>query len=246
METKNYIVTGASSGIGQATCIALAEKGYNVILIGRNAERLQITLDNMRDGVHTILPFDVSDIANIERLITGIFEKYQHIEGFVHSAGIGGYSKLQNTSYDCLHSCMLVHFYAFVEFVRCLSKLKKKADPLSIVGVSSLASTTTEKYFTCYAAAKSAMEAAVRSLATELISRNVRICAIRPAFVATPMNTFMEEMHGDFGEHLKKTGYQPLGIVPSTFVANTLVYMLDGGMEYINGVSIPINAGAAI
>lgn len=241
---KNYIVTGASSGIGRAVCLALAEEGANVALVGRSEGRLQETLGRMAAGRHVAKSFDLAQIDGIAGLLAGLAEEYGQIDGLAYCAGISGRAKLKDTDYAFLHGHMQVHFYAFVECVRQLSKLKKKARPLRVVGMSSLASETHEKGYIGYAAAKAAMEAAVRAMATELAARATSVSLVRAGFVETPMASLYTEMEGDINELIRKTGYQPLGIIPPEYAADLIVYLLGEGGRYISGAMVPLNGGA--
>jgi NAD(P)-dependent dehydrogenase (short-subunit alcohol dehydrogenase family) len=245
-KNKTYLVTGASSGIGRSVCLELSSLGANVVLLARNETGLAETQRLMtQEGRHTIRPFDVSAIADIAEIVNSIFEHYERIDGLVYSAGRGGQSRLRDTVYDLIHSLMLVNFYAFIEFVRCLMKKKPKSQVMRIVGISSLASVSHEKYFTAYAASKAALEASVRTMATEIIPRNATINVIRPAFVNTAMIAGMNEILGDFEAHIKSTGYQPQGLIAPEDVAKLAVYLLGDAAKSITGAVVPINAGAA-
>lgn len=242
---KNYIVTGASSGIGREVSIKLAQNCANVVLIGKNIERLEKTLSMMQKGNHTILQFDVSKIDKIYSTINILLEKYRIFDGLVYCAGVGGRTKLRDTTYESIHAIMMVNFYGFIEFVRSLSRTKKKTYPMHIVGMSSLASSTHEKYYLGYASSKSAMEAAVRTLASELLLRNTTICTIRAGFVDTPMLYDFQEYSGGVDEFLRKSGYQPMGLIPPAYIAELILYLLGDSARYITGTSIVVNAGAA-
>jgi NAD(P)-dependent dehydrogenase (short-subunit alcohol dehydrogenase family) len=242
---KNYLVVGASSGIGQSVCLELCARGANVILIARRKQTLEETLQLMLQGRHLILPFDVGNISDIEKTVTAIQAEYKRIDGLVFSAGKMGRIRLRENTYAIAHEFMRINFYAFIEFIRCLVRKKTKAQSMRIVGVSSLASVTHEKYFTAYAASKAAMEAAVRSLGTELATKNTTINAVRPAFVKTEMVAEIDEITGDINEHIKSSGYQPLGLIDPGDVAKLVVYLLSDAAKSITGATLSINAGAA-
>ena len=242
---KNYIVTGGSSGIGREVCIQLAEKGANVVLLGRNEERLQQTLQKMNAGHHKCISFDVSEIEKIQNLMTSLVEEYSAFDGFAYCSGIGGSTRLRDMSFEWIHRIMRVNFYGFIEFVRCLSRTAKKSHPMQIVGLSSLASSTHEKYYLAYAASKAAMESAVKTLATELVRRNMSICTIRPGFVDTPMLDTMHSYTGDFNDYIKKTEYQPTGLIPPSNIADMVIYLLSDKGRYFTGSCVPVTGGAA-
>lgn len=240
---KTYMVTGASSGIGQSICIELS-KNANVILLARNAERLQETLALMTEGDHAIIEGDISKIENIANYVSQAYTKYTVLDGFAHCAGIGGIFRLSQTTYDLIHSIMLVNYYSFMEFVRCLMKHKKKAHPFHIVAMSSQCAISHQKYYPIYAASKAALEASIRPLGTELIIKNTTINAIRPAFVDTPMIAASDDILGNFEQEIIKNGFQPMGLIPPEYVATLAVHLLSDDAKYTTGMVIPINGGA--
>jgi len=240
---KTYMVTGASSGIGQSICIELS-KNNNVILLARNSERLQETLALMTEGNHMIIEGDISKIENIATYVKQAYEKYTILDGFAHCAGIGGIFRLSQTTYELIHSIMLVNFYSFVEFVRCLMKHKKKIHPFHIIAISSQGAISHQKYYPIYAASKAALEGCIRPLGTELILKNTTINAIRPAFVDTPMIAANDDIVGNFEQEIINNGFQPMGLIPPKYVAKLAVHLLSDDAKYTTGMIIPINAGA--
>lgn len=240
---KTYMVTGASSGIGQSICIELSKKN-NVILLARNPERLQETLALMSEGNHTIIQGDVSKIEDIAGYVKQAYEKYTVLDGFAHCAGIGGIFRLSQSSYELIHSIMLVNYYAFMEFVRCLMKNKKKIHPFHIIAMSSQGAISNQKYYPIYAASKAALEASIRPLGTELIAKNTTINAIRPAFVDTAMIAGNDDYLENFEQIIIKNGFQPMGLIPPEYVAKIAVHLLSDDSKYTTGMVIPINGGA--
>lgn len=240
---KTYMITGASSGIGRSICIELS-KNANVILIARNTERLQETLDLMNAGEHMIMQGDISKIDDIAAFVKQAYDKYTVLDGFAHCAGIGGIFRLSQSNFEQINSLMLVNYYAFMEFVRQLMKSKKKAHPFHIVGISSQATVSHQKYYSIYAASKAALEACIRPLSTELILKNTTINAIRPALVNTPMIAINDDLVGDFEQEIIKNGFQPMGLIPPKYVAKLAVHLLSDDAKYTTGMVIPINGGA--
>jgi NAD(P)-dependent dehydrogenase (short-subunit alcohol dehydrogenase family) len=241
---NNYIVIAASSGIGRCVSLELSRLGASVILIARHQGRLNKTLEQMTIGHHTAISFDVGNIEAIETTVNSIVEQYSHIDGLVFCAGCGNTYRLRDLSYSNLHELMLVNFYAFVELIRCLIKKKPKSQTMRIVGLSSLASSGNDKYFTAYNVSKAAMETTVRTLSTELVTKNTTINTIRPGWVETERILPFTELLGDMNDHIKKTGYQPQGLIPPEDVAKLVIYLLSDAAKFITGAALPINGGA--
>lgn len=241
---KKFLVTGASSGVGRAVALALARAGASVILSGRDKDRLDATLASMVGSGHDIMPCDLAQAEAVEPWIRCVLEKHGPMDGMAYCAGVANRQRLRDMTTRLLHSVMQVNFFAFVECVRLLARLKPKAYPMRIVAMSSLASNTYEKYFTAYSASKSALEASVRSLASELMPRQVGICTLRAAFIDTPMARGVEGWTGNFDAFLR-SGYQPMGLIPAENVADMVVFLLSDKARYINGAQVPFNACSA-
>jgi NAD(P)-dependent dehydrogenase (short-subunit alcohol dehydrogenase family) len=239
---KNYLVVGASDGIGRSVCQELGARGANLILVARQKEKLEKAIQSLPSGKHTAIPFDVTEIAAISSVIDSIMTDYKEINGCVYCPGSGDSPRLRDTTYERLHAVMRVNFYPFIEFVRCLIGWKPRAQTMRIVGISSLASTANDKYLAAYAASKAAMEAAVRCLATEIVSRNATINTIRPAFVDTGRVDHLDDIVGDVDVRIRD--YQPQGYIPPEDAAKLVVYLLSDAAKFITGAAIPINGGA--
>lgn len=241
---KTYLVTGASSGIGLCLSRKLLSLGAKVLLLARNKEKLEQAVASLPPGDYEALAFDVAHISEIASLIESILERHPKLDGLVYCVGNGDIARLRDNSFDRLHAVMLTNFYAFIEFVRAITNKKNKKDRMRIVGISSLASTQPEKYFTSYSSSKAAMEAAVRCLALELKTKNTTINSIRPGVVQTERLAPLNEVAGDIGTKIVESGFQPLGIIPPDDVASMVLYLLSNSANFITGASFPINGGA--
>ena len=118
---------------------------------------------------------------------------------------------------------------------------------MHIVAISSLASVSSDRYFTPYSASKAAMDAAVRCLARELVTRNVTINSIRPAIVDVErMRAALDDItDGGLNQQIIDNGFQPLGLIPPKDIAKATAYFLSDAAKYITGTSMFFNGGAA-
>ena len=250
LQDKTYIVTGASSGIGQAACIKLASEGASVVLVGRNEETLKQTLASMAQQAgqtHHIQCCDLAQPETIQSAIQQMSEAVQRpIDGMVYCAGQYNILKLRDLKPEIVRTQMTVNFYSFLEYIRHLARSKQKNREMRIIALSSLASTTHSQYFTAYAASKAAVEAAVRTISAELLKKSIHIYSIRAAFVATPMiesmNAFTE---GGFDQHLRESGKQPMGLLSTEHISDFIHYLLSSSTApYMTGTNIAIPAGS--
>lgn len=243
LSQKVILVTGASSGIGRATCRELARQGAFVVLLARNEAGMRETMALMPESQCLALAADLRVLSALPLVLKQAWGWQGRIDGCVYCAGIGGRAKLRDTTPEFMTERMLINCIAFVETMRVLVSLKKKAQFLQVATISSFAALGHDKYFTAYAASKAALEAAVKTLAVELRSRNTRINIIRPAFVNTPMVSNENDPLGDFATRLEESGYQPLGLIPPEEVAQMAAYLMSPAAVRISGVVFPINAG---
>lgn len=237
---KTYLVTGASSGIGRAVVRSLAAVDANIILLARNIAGMQETISGLRPGKQLILPIDLSKLESIEAQIENAVAWKGSLQGIAYCAGIGGRARLRDTDIQFMQARMTINCFAFVELVRCVTRLKKKADPLRVIAISSLASLGHHRYMTAYSASKAALEASAKTMAVELARRNTRVNLIRPAYVNTPM---IEDPLGNIKDLIKEED-QPLGIISPEEVANMALFLLGPASDHINGAVFELNAGA--
>lgn len=249
LQNKTYVVTGASSGIGQAACIKLASEGASVVLVGRNEETLKQTLVSMAQQAgqtHHIQCCDLALPETIAPAMQQIKETVQRpLDGLVYCAGVGSNYRLRDMKPEFVHTQMAVNFYSFLECVRQILQGKRKTQEMRIIALSSLASTTYSQYFAAYAASKAAVEAAVRTLSAELLRKSTYIFSIRAAFVATPMTVGMNAItDGGFDQYLRETGKQPMGLLSTDNTSDLIHYLLNSpAARYMTGTNISIPAG---
>lgn len=241
---KTFIVTGATSGIGKSVARLLAAGGANVVLMARTAGALEDVKAALAPGGHEAVPFDAEKLETVEPLVGELKQRLGAINGLVWCVGLGRTGRLRDLQVADMYQAMNGSCFAFLLTVKALMKGKPRQQPLRVVAISSLASAEFQKYLTLYAASKAALEATVRCLAAELGPRNVRINAIRPAFVDTPRLAGLNEVTGSVEESLKSSGYQPLGLITPDEVAKVALFLLGDAAEHINGVSWAVNGGA--
>ncbi|WP_298067015.1 SDR family oxidoreductase [uncultured Mailhella sp.] len=242
-DQKVVLVTGASSGIGRATCRELAARGASVILLARREAGMQETMSAMPEEQALAIKTDLSDLASLPAMVEQARAWKGHIDGFIHCAGAGARARLRDVTTESMLRCMRVNVFSFVEIVRKLMRLKKNTDLLQVVAISSLAAMGHDKQLIAYGASKAALETAAKIMAVELASRSTLVNLIRPAFVNTPMNTGADATLGDFTTRLEESGYQPLGIISPEEVAQMAVYLVSPAAVHISGAIFPINGG---
>ena len=183
LQRKTILVTGASSGIGQGVAIVCAKMGANVILNGRNKQKLDITKRQLLEGNHLVIP---ADLTNRESLLQMI-EHIPKLDGVVHCAGIGQRVLCKMLTEQDVDTIMDINFKAPVLLQQSLLENKKINKGASIIFIASIATWSPSIGNSVYSASKGAMVSYANCLALELAPRKIRVNCISPAMVWTEL-----------------------------------------------------------
>jgi NAD(P)-dependent dehydrogenase (short-subunit alcohol dehydrogenase family) len=243
LESKNILITGASSGIGASCCVACSEFGANLILIGRNQNKLKQTLKNLKPGNHSLLLFDLMNIEGIEKALVETLNKYVRIDGFIHSAGLDitrPLSSLRQIDYQTIFSTNVISGF---EIARIISKKQFCAvDGASYVFIASVMSIVGEPAKIAYSASKGALLAGCRSMALELATKKIRVNCISPAIVRTKLvDKLFAELPEGAMDRIKSL--HPLGFGSPIDIANACVFLLSDESKWITGSNLIVDGG---
>lgn len=237
---RHVIVTGASSGIGRATCIQASKLGAKVTMIARNEDRLKETLSLMEGNGHSYYVFDLNEVEEIDSLIAQIVERDGAIDGLVHCAGIADIRPIKFATPEVVEKTTTIHYFAFVELIRASSYRKRSNVGASYVGVSSVASVHGGKSQLAYSGAKGAMNAIVHSAAKELAQKEIRVNTIVFGMVETDMyKIFLES--GNSNEDLLRSQY--MGIIPAEYAGNAICFLLSDVSKFMTGGTFNYDSG---
>jgi NAD(P)-dependent dehydrogenase (short-subunit alcohol dehydrogenase family) len=177
------LVTGGSSGIGLAIARMLAEEGLGLTLAARSEERLRAAADEL-DAL--AVPTDVSSEADCARLVEAHVERHGGLDVLVNSAGVGFAGTIGDTTTKRFDLQMAVNLRgAFLVTREALPQLRAARG--LVVNLASIAGTIPTPGLATYGAAKAALISLTRSLAREELDHGVRVTALCPGFVDTPM-----------------------------------------------------------
>jgi NAD(P)-dependent dehydrogenase (short-subunit alcohol dehydrogenase family) len=236
LDGKTILVTGATSGIGKQTAIQCSEMGANVIITGRNIDRLSQTYTELHGNTHN------SVVADITEDCSKIIDMLQNLDGIVHAAGIVNTLPFQYLTSDVLNNIFQTNFFAPVILTQQIIKRKLLNKNSSIVFISSLAGIIASKGNGAYSASKSALNGIAKVMALELAPKNIRVNNILPGMVKTEMmNTFLETITSEqLAEDQKK---YPLGYGTPEDIANAAIYLLSDASKWITGTSLIMDGG---
>lgn len=242
---KKILITGASSGIGRQCAVNCSKMGAVVALIGRDKTRLQETFAQMEGVGHVICSSDLTLLENIKLLVQDVVSKIGPLDGFIHSAGIEKTLPVKSLKPSDYEEIFKVNALSAFEIVRYLTSSKNFNQGGSIVLVSSITSIIGRVGVSAYAASKGAIVSTVKTMALELAKRSVRINAVSPGTVLTPlMQSYLSQISEE--ERQKRIEGFPLGLGEPNDVANACIYLLSEASRWITGQNIVIDGGYTI
>lgn len=235
---KVAVITGGASGIGLATAKKLLSEGAKVVLVDWNEDVSEIakTLNNDAIGIKC----DVSSDTDVQKCVNEIKEKFGHINFLVANAGIGGGpNKAHEVSVDEWNKVIGVNqtgVFLMNKYV--ISEMLKNGGG-AIVNTSSMYGLVGTTMSFAYSASKGAINQMTRSLALTYARDNIRVNAVAPGYVDTPI---LAEVPKDMKDAM--ANQLPIGrLGKDTEIANLICYLLSDDATFITGAIVPIDGG---
>ncbi len=182
IEGSVALVTGASSGIGQATALRLATAGYKVYGTSRRAAQA-------RGGSFEMLPLDVTSDESVEAVVKELIRRHGRVDLLVNNAGFGvAPGGAEESSIEQARAIFDTNFFGIVRMIRAVVPHMRKQGSGRIINIGSVLGFLPMPYGALYAATKHAIEGYSESLDHELRTRGVRVCVVEPAYTKTPFD----------------------------------------------------------
>ena len=240
LEGKTILITGASSGIGQATAIECSKLGARCIITGRNANRLQQTFDTLEGEGHIQILADLSEQQGIDLIADTI----PAIDGLVNNAGIGLNKPVSYVKQEDLEQVFQVNTFAPILLTKALLRKKKINNNGSIVFTSSVSAFGSNFGRSVYGASKSAIMAYMHYCARELAGKPIRANAVHPAMTDTPLiysgTLTDEDRQRDMQQYPLKRYAKPEEI------AYAIIYLLSDASAWTTGTSLIVDGGLSL
>ncbi|WCM92721.1 SDR family oxidoreductase [Acidovorax sp. NCPPB 2350] len=238
LQGRRILVTGASSGIGAAVSKLCADLGAELVLSGRDAERLQANLSSLAGTGHAMVPGDVTEAATLETLV----QSAPHFDGLVSCAGVAALVPMRMASEKYLQQMLAVNYLAPIGLAQRLLHKRKLRDGASLVFVSALSARAAPQAAGAYAASKAALEAAVRTIGLEHAKQRIRANCIAPGYVDTPM---LRQL-GTTADMSEKVGLTPLGTIAPGDVAPAAAWLLSPASRWITRSTLTLDGGISL
>jgi len=243
------IITGAASGIGAAAAIRFVKEGAKVVLVDRDEEGLKKTRKATDDPERVaFIVGDVREQASVESAIGAAEVRFGRIDILVNNAGIAHPVPFPEKDTEAWLEILDVTLVAAFRFCRAFAKAAINLDiPGRIVNVTSIHGTQAERCNSSYGAAKAGLNQFTRCLAVDLAPHRIRVNAVAPGFVDTPMSIIegkneLEDPH--FVEEYINRRRIPLARAgrPEE-VANAILFLVSEESSYINGHVLVVDGG---
>jgi NAD(P)-dependent dehydrogenase (short-subunit alcohol dehydrogenase family) len=245
LTNKVAVITGANSGIGYATAQSFIQEGARVVITGRNAQAVEDAVKSLGNQAIGIVA-NTADTSHTERLVKEVSERFGKVDILFVNAGIAKFAPIEVSTEEFYDETMNINLRgAFFTTQKFLPILK---DGASVIFNTTIANHIGMPNSAVYSASKAGLLAFSKVLASEVSARKIRVNAISPGPIATPIYNkmgFPQEQMEAMGAHLQsKTLLTRFGTADE--VAKTALFLASDDSAYITGAEIVIDGGLLV
>ncbi|MCK0715862.1 SDR family oxidoreductase [Chromohalobacter sarecensis] len=244
LEDKVFIVTGGASGIGAAISEALAAEGATTVIVARDEPPAEWLASLRQSATVEFIATELTDESACQVAVAHTIDRHGRLDGLVNNAGVNDRVSLEAGIEDFQASLQrnLLHYYAMAHF--CLPHLRISRG--SIVNIASKTALTGQGGTSGYSAAKGAQLALTREWAVSLAADGIRVNAVIPAEVMTPLYRRWIDSFDDTEQRLESiNGSIPLGqrMTEPCEIADTAVFLLSARASHTTGQWLSVDGG---
>lgn len=243
LSNKVGIVTGAAQGIGQGIAYAFSANGGKVMCADIKEKELKNTVEEIKrqGGIAEGIVTDITDVDQVKKLYAKTIETFGKIDALYVVPGINYRKKIENYSYDEFDKVVNLNLKgAFILLKEIGTKLGNNGNGGSIILLSSIRSLTVEPGQGVYAATKAGILQLAKTLAAEMGKFNVRVNAIGPGVIETPLTQQIKNDEEWYRAYAEKSALKRWGTVkevagPAIFLATDAASFITGTIIYVDG-----------
>ncbi len=245
METltgKVYAITGGNSGIGLATAQELVQRGAQVAIFGRNAQTLAAAQQEL--GPTTVaVRGDVTARDDLQRFFTEIAQQFDRLDGLFVNAGQAAFAPIEAVTEEQMASLFAVNFTGAIHTIQAALPLLRQ--DAAIVLNSSMYTALGVPGSSIYSASKAALESLARTLSAELVGRGIRVNAVSPGNILTPLYDRLgmppAMLEAAKAAENERVPMQRFGRADE--VARAVVFLLAPDSSYMVGETLVVDGG---
>lgn len=250
-ENAIALITGAGSGIGEATAKRLAAEGAKVILVGRTLSKLERVAEEInQDSEQTAFAFscDVTKEEDVEKLKAYVKEQFNDVTILINNAGASAYSSILEMPYEQWQSIIAVNLNSVFLVSKAIgpimvdaAKNEETKRDRAIVNVASLSGHKPGLAFPHYSSAKAAVMNLTKSLANELAKQNIRVNSVSPGFAETEL-TAQGLQNESFVKSIQRhTALKR--VAKAEEIASVIAFAASTDASYMTGSDILVDGG---
>jgi|KBSSwiStaDraftv2_1062776.scaffolds.fasta_scaffold100010_2 NAD(P)-dependent dehydrogenase (short-subunit alcohol dehydrogenase family) len=238
------IVTGGGSGIGFAIAEKFTQNNIRTIIIGRDQKKLDSAKEKLGDLCEP-LSYDVNELAGIPNLINGLVKRFGKIDILVNNAGINLKKDFTEVTDEDFQKIILTNVTSVFVFSREVVKCMLENNSGVIINISSMAAQYGLPRVIGYSASKNAIDGMTRAMAVELSSKGIRVNAIAPGFITTPMTA--KAFSDDPARLNKALARTPMGkLGEPADIGDAALFLVSDAAKFITGVILPVDGGNSV
>lgn len=230
---KTILITGATSGIGEASALIFAQNNYQLILTGRRKERLEKLKKKLETdfnaSVH-ILAFDVQNQIECEQAINNLPVSFQQIDILLNNAGLAlGKEPIDKSDMQDWETMIDTNVKGLLYVTRAVIPLMKKQKKGHIINISSIAAKEVYANGNVYCASKHAVDALTKAMQIDLLPHHIKVSAVAPGMVNTEFSTVRHKGNKAIADATYE-GFTPL----SAFDVAEVIFFIASRPAHVN------------
>lgn len=243
---KKALITGASKGIGRAIAEEFLKLGAEVCIIARNEANIEQLVDEWREKgwMAQGIAADVADASQEDEIFTALGGYWENLDILVNNVGTNIRKKTTDYSFSEYESILNTNLSTVFRICQLAYPLLKKSNGSSIVNIASVAGLTHIRTGAPYAMSKAAMIQLTRNLAVEWASDNIRVNAVAPWYIRTPLAEAVLQDPEYLNAVISKTPMKRIG--EPIEVASVVAFLAMPASSYITGQCVTVDGGFVV
>lgn len=243
LEGKTALVTGAGRGIGRAIALSLGAAGANVIAVSRTKEQVDEVVTELKaHGKNALsMKVDVTVKDDLQKMVDKSVETFGGIDILVNNAGVTRKKPAEEVTEEDWDFVINTNLKGMFFCAQAVGRQMIKQNSGSIINIGSVASKVAISNSVAYCASKGGLLQITKVLAVEWTKYNIRVNAVGPAYIETPLLEFIKDMPELYGKITGRTPMGRLGRVEE--VIGAVLYLASDASSYVTGETIFIDGG---